>query len=275
VTQSEISKEFFVKMKHMISVIMASVVGLASIACAADTQAMNPQQQKQVEDVVRNYLVKNPEVIVESLQTLQQKQMEQARKTMQKTQETAPKHVDALFRQANDPVAGNPNGKITVVDFFDYQCPHCVKMTPVLEDLIKSNPEVRVVFKEFPIRGAVSEYASKVALAARLQGKYFDFHKALMQQAIKGDLTEETVLKSAQAAGINMDQLKTDMKSDAIAQQIKTTMKLAQELQLLGTPAFFIAKTDIKNNAPASAIVFIPGQVDLIQLQATVKKLNS
>lgn len=253
--------------------LVISTLSIGGLAHADAAQPLAPAQQKQIEDVVRNYLVKNPEVIVESLQTLQQKQMEQARKTMQKTQQTAPKFVDALFHQTTDPVAGNPNGKVTVVDFFDYQCPHCIKMTPVIEGLIKANPEVRVIFKEFPIRGAVSEYAAKVALAAKLQGKYFEFHKALMQQAeTQPQLTEEVVLKAAQSVGLDMNKLKADMKNDVVNQQIKSTMKLAQDLQLLGTPAFFIAKSDIKNNATASAITFIPGQVDQVQLLEIVNK---
>lgn len=257
--------------------ITTGVLSLSQRSFAADTvQPMTPAQQKQIEDVVRNYLVKNPEVIVESLQTLQQKQMEQARKTIQKTQETAPKFADALFHQTNDPVIGNPAGKVTLVDFFDYQCPHCIKMTPVLEDIIKNNPDVRIVFKEFPIRGPVSEYASKVALAAKIQGKYFEFYKALMQQAAnQQQLTEDVILKAAQSVGLNMDQLKADMKSDAIAQQIKSTIKLAQDLQLLGTPAIFVAKTDIKNNAAPSSITFVPGQVDQVQLLEIIKKASA
>src|SRR5689334_12549783 len=77
--------------------------------------------------------------------------------------------VNALFHQNSDPVAGNPKGKVTVVEFFDYQCSHCMTMAPVIEAIIKNNPNVRVVFKDFPIRGPVSEFAAKAALAANKQ----------------------------------------------------------------------------------------------------------
>lgn len=260
-------------MKKLTSLVVVSALVASPFACFA--QAMNPEQQKQVEQVVHSYLVKNPQVIVESLQTLQQQQMDQARKTMQKTQENAPKFVDALFHQTTDPVAGNANGKVTVVDFFDYQCPHCTHMTPVLEAAIAANPNLRVVFKEFPIRGAVSEFASKAALAAKNQGKYFEFHKALMKQATDQPLTEDSILKVAQSVGLDMTKLKADMKSDAVGKQIKDTYKLAQSLQLMGTPAFFVAKTDITSAAKPTAIVFIPGQVDQAQLKATIDKISN
>lgn len=245
----------------------------APVVVAMNT--MNATQQKQIEDVVHSYLVKNPEVIVEAIQSLQQKQMTEARKTIEKTQATAPKFVDNLFHQTTDPMIGNVNGKVTVVDFFDYQCPHCTHMTPILDALVKANPDLRVVFKEFPIRGPVSDFAAKAALAAKAQGKYFEFHKALMQLATQQSLTEELVLKTAESVGLNIDKLKTDMKSDAVAQQIKANYKLGQDLQLIGTPAFFIATTSITKDAKPAAIVFIPGQIDQVQLQAIITKAKS
>ncbi|MHB1948078.1 MAG: DsbA family protein [Gammaproteobacteria bacterium] len=249
---------------------------IASPLALAQPQPMSPEQTKQIEQVVHSYLVKNPQVIVESLQTLQQQQMDQAKKAVQKTQENAPKFADALFHQANDPVAGNVNGKVTVVDFFDYQCPHCTHMTPILEAVIAANPNLRVVFKEFPIRGALSEFASKAALAANAQGKYFEFHKALMKQAIdKSPLTEDAILQVAKSVGLDMTKLKADMNSDAVSKQIKDTYKLAQSLQLMGTPAFFIAKSDVTSNAKPTAIVFIPGQVDQAKLKDTIDKVSN
>lgn len=232
---------------------------------------MTAVQQKQIEDIIHYYLVKNPEVIIEAVQALQQKQLEEAHKAVQKTQENAPKLSDGIFHQANDPIIGNATGKVTVVDFFDYQCPHCTKMTPILESLTKTNPQLRVVFKEFPIRGPLSEYASKVVLAAKLQGKYFELHKALMVLSDQQALTEDAILKAAKTLGLNIDKLKIDMKSDSISTQIKNNVKLGQDLQLLGTPAFFIAKTAVTSkNAKVEDIKFIPGQVDQVQLQGIV-----
>src|SRR5437016_4513875 len=88
--------------------------------------------------------------------------------------------VNALFHQAHDPVAGNPNGSVTVAEFFDYQCSHCISMAPVMANIIKDNSDVRIVFKEFPIRGSISEFASRAALAANMQGKYYEFNHAIL-----------------------------------------------------------------------------------------------
>lgn len=229
-------------------------------------------QKAQMENVVHDYILKNPDVIVQALQSYQQKQMEDAQKTMEKTQQNASKFANDLFHDANDPVVGNPNGKVTIVEFFDYQCPHCIEMTPVLEKIIQSNPDARIVFKEFPIRGPASEMASKAALAAKMQGKYFEFHKGLM--AANKVLTQEDILKIAAAVGLDVNKLKTDMNSAAVQQEIKADYKLAQSLNLLGTPAFFVAKTNVTNSSPATAVVFIPGQVDQSQLESVISKVT-
>lgn len=244
------------------------VFGASSVAVAGE---MGAAQKQQVENVVHEYLVKNPDVVIQALQTYQQKQMDQARKTMEKTQQVAPKFAKDLFHEATDPAIGNPAGKITIVEFFDYQCPHCTEMAPVMDALIKSNPNVRVVFKDFPIRGQASEIAAKAALAANMQGKYFELHKALM--AAHRVLTEEDILKIAKDSGLDLDKLKKDMNSDAVSKKIKATYKLAQGLELIGTPAIFIAKSDVSSKTPAADVVFIPGQVDEAQLQAVIKKL--
>lgn len=248
-----------------------NTLAVASIMAFSSVSAFADMSKTQVEGIVHDYLIKNPDVVVQALQTFQQQQMSQARKTMEKTQEFAPKYAKDLFH-AKDPMAGNPNGKITVVEFFDYQCPHCVEMTPVIEAVIKSNPDVRIVFKEFPIRGPASEIASRAALAAQMQGKYFELHKALM--AANRTLNEADIMAIAKSVGLNIDKLKADMNGDVVNQELKTNTKLAQDLQLIGTPAFFIAKSDVTSSAPASAVVFIPGQIDQAQLETMIKKVS-
>lgn len=259
------------KLTRMVASLAAA--GLMMVNMTAQAADMTAAQKKEVQDVVRDYLVQNPDVIIQALQNYQQKQMDEAKKTIQKTQDTSPQFADALFHQANDPSAGNPNGKITVVEFFDYQCPHCIDMTPVIEGLIKNNPDVKIVFKEFPIRGPISEIASRAALAAKDQGKYFEFHKALMNPK-QEPLTEEAIYQAAKSVGIDVDKLKTAMKSGTVEQQVKANYKLAQQLGLLGTPALFIAKSDVSKTSPATAIVFIPGQADATQMNQAIDKVS-
>lgn len=260
-----------VKLARIVASLAAA--GLIMVTMTAQAADMSAAQKKQVQDVVRDYLVQNPDVIIQALQGYQQKQMDQAKKTIQKTQDTSPQFADALFHQANDPTAGNPNGKITVVEFFDYQCPHCVDMTPVIEGLIKNNPEVKVIFKEFPIRGPVSEIATRAALAAKEQGKYFEFHRALMESK-QEPLTEDAIYQAAKSVGLDVDKLKAAMKSGNVEKQVKANYQLAQQLGLLGTPALFIAKSDVSKTSPATAIVFIPGQADSSQMNQAIDKIS-
>ncbi len=257
------------KLTRMMTSLVAGLVVVGS-AQAAD---MTTVQKKQVQDVVRDYLIQNPDVIIQSLQMYQQKQIEQAKKTIQKTQDSSSQYATALFHQANDPMAGNPAGKITIVEFFDYQCPHCLEMTPIIESLIKSNPEIKVVFKEFPIRGPMSELASRAALAAKEQGKYFELHRALMESK-QEPLTEDLIYQIAQSVGLDVEKLKTAMKSNDVQEQLKTNYKLAQQLELIGTPAFFIAKSDVSKTSPAASIIFIPGQADMSQMSLAIDKVS-
>lgn len=256
-------------MKRFIkTALTASLVTLAVQTYAADTtnSSVTPAERTKIETVVREYLLQNPEVLVESLQNFQKKQYEQAEKTVKQTQQIASQYANPLFHQANDPIAGNPNGKLTVVEFFDYQCPHCMDMAPVMTDIIKANPDVRVIYKEFPIRGPLSDMAARAALAANKQGKYSEFSHLLLTS--KAPLTEAGIYKTAQDAGLNVDQLKKDMNDKSIQDQLKANVKLAQDLKLFGTPAFFIGKT------AGTTITYIPGRMNQQQMQEVLNKAN-
>tara|TARA_R110000868_G_scaffold391211_1_gene661141 strand:- start:1187 stop:1960 length:774 start_codon:yes stop_codon:yes gene_type:complete len=247
----------------------AALVPALTVMATASYAAFSASQQKEIQGMIDSYLQKNPKVIISALQSYQQQQMQDAEQTIKKTQKEASQYVKDLFHNANDPVAGNPKGSVTVVEFFDYQCTHCVSMTPVIVDLIKSDPNVRVVFKEFPIRGSLSDFASRAALAAKAQGKYLPFHEELMKT--KQPYTEASILTAAKTVGLNLEQLKKDMNSSEVKTQIEGTIKLAQELKLLGTPAFFIGKTDATTS---SNINYAPGQLSLKQLQEIIKKAS-
>lgn len=259
-------------MKHLVKTALSTACVIAITQAHAATNAnsnnsVSPAERTKIEEVVHQYLISKPEVIVEAMQILQNKQFEQAKQAVQKTQQDAPHFAAQLLHQANDPVAGNANGKITVVEFFDYQCPHCVDMAPVLDDITKTNPNVRVVYKEWPIRGPVSEFASRAALAANKQGKYLEFHHAVLAAATQ-PLTQEAILAIAQKVGLNVDQLKKDMNDAEINNQLKANMQLAQDLKLFGTPAIFIAQTDAKNGE----ITYAPGEMTQAQLKEAVDK---
>lgn len=259
------------KIKKYVSIaVLASMCVWGLVACnQPHGNAVAAADKAKIEGIVHDYILQNPEIILQAVQNLQQKQVDQARKSVQKTRDMAPKFAAELFGQSNDPFIGNPNAKITLVEFFDYQCPHCVAMVPVMDALIKANPDLRVVFKEFPIRGSVSEYAARVALVANAEGKYFAFHKALMNG--NEHLTKEAVLKVAKQVGLDPEKVKKDIESDAIKNKVQANVKLGQSLELIGTPAFFIAKTDVVT--VPSGIEFTPGQSEQGPLQDLVNKV--
>lgn len=224
---------------------------------------VSPEERIKIEEVVHQYLVQKPEVIVEAIQAFQRKQYVQAEQTVKQTQENAPSFANPLFHQAIDPFAGNPNGKVTIVEFFDYQCPHCVDMTSVLDNIIKSNADVRIVYKEFPIRGPLSDFASRAALAANRQGKYAEFSHALL--ANKQPLTQDLILGIAKSTGVDIEKLKADMNDRTVDSALKDNLKLAQNLKLFGTPAFFIGRSDASGK-----IKYVPGQMDQKALQTAI-----
>lgn len=246
----------------------ALVPAIAAMTTASYA-AFNDGQKKEIEGIIGSYLQSNPQVIITALQEMQRKQMEEAQKTIQNTQKDAAKFAQALFHASGDPIAGNPNGTVTITEFYDYQCGHCIEMGSVINQLVSSDPNVRIVFKEFPIRGPVSEFASRASLAANMQGKFKEFHETLMKAP--QPLTNDIVLSTAKQVGLDMTKLNKDMNSSAVSNQIQATMKLAQDLKLMGTPAFFIGKT---NTTPTSSLEYVPGSLPLDQLQMVVKKVS-
>ncbi|SRR5579883_284565 len=254
-----------------------STLATALIAFTASSYAVDnttastvtPQQRAQIEGVVHQYLVQHPEVLIEAMQSLQRKQYEDAQKVIKQTQQDAPKFANALFHQNNDPIGGNPNGTVTIVEFFDYQCPHCIDMAPVMDSILKANPNLRIIYKEFPIRGPMSDIAARAALAANLQGKYIAFNHALL--TADQPLTPDAIFQIAQTNGINVDKLKKDMNDPSIVNQIKANLKLAQDLKLFGTPAFFIAKSNVALNQ--GPVTYVPGAMDQKQLQGEIDKI--
>jgi protein-disulfide isomerase len=253
-------------MKFIKTILYLGLITLSLTSYAASTNNnVSPAERAKIEQVVHDYLMSKPEIIIQAVQKLQQKQYDETKQTVKKTQQTAASFSNALFHKQNDLIAGNPKGKVTVVEFFDYQCQHCIDMAPVIQAIITANPDVRVVYKDFPIRGAVSIYAAKAALAANKQGKYKEFSEALLKA--KQPLTEEMVIKVAGEQGLNVDQLKKDMDDKVFDDLLTANLQLAKDLKLFGTPAIFIGKTD-----KTGKIDYVPGKLDQKQLQTLIDK---
>lgn len=193
-----------------------------------------------IEKIVKNYLLNNPEILYEVQSALEIKmEKEQAEKTKKAISENA----KDIYRHPNAAIAGNPKGDITVVEFFDYNCGYCKRGFTDIAKLIKADPNVRVVFKEYPILSADSEKAAKVALAAGQQGKYWEVHQKLI--TARGRATEESAFKAAEEAGVDMDKLKADYKSDAVKNEIDRVKTLAKTMGINGTPHFLVGDRSI------------------------------
>lgn len=180
--------------------------------------------------------------------------------------------INALFHNSNDPVSGNPDGNVTIVEFSDYQCGHCIKMAMRIRDMIntKANSNVRFVFKDYPVLGPDSRLAAQAALAAHLQGKYDSFSYQLF--TTNQNLTEDTILSLAKKIGLNTTKLQKDMYSSYIKTQIQQNLALGRQLGVTGTPAFFIGATAAKN---LNGVDFILGETTERQLQDELNKFKS
>ncbi|MBY6260531.1 DsbA family protein [Azospirillum sp. 412522] len=199
----------------------------------AQSASFDSTQKAAIEKIVRDYLMEHPEVILQAVDAMQERQKtaeaEQARKALVENKQE-------LLRNPADPVIGNPQGDITVVEFFDYQCGYCKAVQADTQSLIKGDPKLRFVLKEFPILGPASVVASKAALASRGQGKYVEFHNALMAQ--RGQLDEAVIMRLAKSVGLDTDRLKKDMESPDVLKVIAANQALAEKLNIRGTPAF-------------------------------------
>ena len=157
-------------------VILAWACGSIAALPAHSTE-MPAAQRQEIEEIVHDYLIKNPEVLIEALQAAKDKLHRDAEAKAEKALDD---HRSEIFEDPATPVGGDAEGDVTIVEFFDYRCPYCKQVQPSLETLLKADHKLRFVYKEMPVLGAASVAAAHAALAAQRQGKYAAFHTAMM-----------------------------------------------------------------------------------------------
>jgi protein-disulfide isomerase len=213
-----------------------AALAVTVIAFAAPASAeIAGADKKAIEEIVHQYILEHPEIIAEAIDRLRERErvaQEEARR-----QAKIALHPQ-IYNNPQTPEMGNADGDVTVVEFFDYQCGYCKQVLPTFMNVLNTDKNIRVLWKELPILGPVSVFASRAAMAADKQGKYFEYHVALME--LKGKLTEDRVMETAHAIGLDMKQLITDMASPEIERYLSETLELAQSLGINGTPAFMI-----------------------------------
>jgi len=212
----------------------------------AKPDAFSPEQRENIEKIIHEYLVKNPAVLREVIEALQAQEAQE--------RQGAVKNISALkpqiFSDPTSPVSGNPSGDVSVVVFFDYACGYCKKSVPELDALVAKDPNLKIVYKEFPILGPRSRVAATAALAANRQGKYKAFHNALFRAGSLSDIKGV-----ADQSGVNYDQLQKDMADPKFKMVIDQTYALATALHIDGTPAYIVGDQ------------LIPGAVELDTLK--------
>lgn len=195
------------------------------------------QPSADFESQTRDYLLNNPDVIVEAVNQMEARQ--RAARENELTAVLTARH-DEIFNDPTSPVGGNATGDATLVEFFDYNCPYCRQAALILQQLQQADSGVRIVFKEFPILGPGSTFAARAALASQKQGKYLAFHDAMM--TYKGSISETSTLEIAAKVGLDLEQLKVDMADPAIELAIQANFELADALRVSGTPTFVSGK---------------------------------
>ena len=226
---------------------------------ASSEGGLNAAQRKEVEAIIKDYLLSNPEVMMEVQSALEAKMDKiQTERTSLAIQQNAKE----IFRPAASPVVGNAKGDVTVIEFFDYNCPYCKKAFHEVAQLVEKDKQVKLILKEFPILSKGSEEAAKVALAAKMQGKYWEFHRA-MQEA-QGQTNEAAALRVAEKVGLDMARIRKDMASPDVKKEIDETRALAAKLGIQGTPHFLVGDR------------IIPGAPEnlLEQMQKTVAEVR-
>ena len=214
---------------------------------------------EQIETIVRDYLMREPEVIYQALEELQRRQVAE-REERQK--QTLSERQSELLNDPATPVAGNPEGDVTLVEFFDYRCGYCRRVLSSMQALMAEDENLRVVFKELPVLGEDSVRASRAALASMQQDEslYLDFHLALMSAS---DLSPDGIRNLAADVGLDPDRLEEDMESEAVSKAIEANYQLASALGIEGTPAFVVGER------------LVPGAVDKARLAALIAETRT
>jgi protein-disulfide isomerase len=221
---------------HAADASAASAAPAAGVAAAPGR--FSSADKTEIEQIVRQYLLANPEILLELMRELDTRDAAAKQKA---TQSVLRERQKDLFADPDAPVLGNPNGDVVMVEFFDYNCGYCKQAHPQRNAALKKDGKVRLLLKEFPILGPTSMTAAKVALAARFQNRYQEMHEALM--AHRGPLSEEDIFSIAGTVGLDVDTLKTQMESAEVTRQIAANIQLARSLDVSGTPAFIVGET--------------------------------
>jgi protein-disulfide isomerase len=236
---------------RIVFAVSSAVVAVIAISALVVALIAQPVDKDEVETLVRDYLRDHPEAVIEAIHQYQANEEVVRRERTEGLLGTLRPQVE---RDPSSPVGGNPNGNVTVVEFFDYTCSFCKRVFPTIMELIKDDGNIRYVFKEYPILTPQSVVAARAALAAWAmdRGAYVPFHSALM--SARGNLTEQKIFRFASESGLDVEALRRRMAEKDIENALAGNFKLAEELGISGTPAFIIGRNLVPGAADAETL---------------------
>ena len=225
--------------RFLSSAVFALALGCAPLSASA--QSFSDTQRGDIETIVRNYLIAHPEVLEEAMNELQKRQ---AAAEAEKHEASVASNADAIFNSPRGVTLGNKDGDVTFVEFFDYNCGYCKRAMTDMLDLMKADPKLKVVLKEFPVLSQGSVEAAQVAVAVRMQDptgkKYLDFHQKLLGG--RGAADKARAMAVAKEVGLDMARLDKDIASAEVRNTLEENMKLAEAMGMNGTPSYVIGK---------------------------------
>lgn len=247
-----------IPLRH-IKLLLATVLlwGLATLApvsaAESSTQttptAFDETQTQAIKRIVQGYLLEHPEIILESIALLQEREEEA---NIAAISAYITENEDEIKFSPTAFVAGNPNGDVTIVEFFDYQCGYCKRSFQDLLNMVNKDKRIRLVYKEFPVLGPASTYAAKASMAAMNQDKFMEFHLALMKS--KGKLTEPRIDLMAKNVGIDLKKLRKDMDKPIMDEVLARNREFAGNLGIEGTPSFVVGDLVVPGLIPMESM---------------------
>ena len=220
------------------SILVGAALALTTLVPAV-AAGFDATQRSEIEKIIREYLIANPQVLQDVMMELEKRQ---AAMDSQRQQAAVREHAKELFSSSRHVVIGNPQGNVTMVEFFDYNCGYCKRAMDDMMTLLKTDRNLKVILKEFPVLGPGSLEAAKVATAVRIQDKtgkkYLDFHQRLMGG--RGQADKARALAAAKDAGFDVAKIEKDLESEEVKASLQESFKIAQALALNGTPSYVI-----------------------------------
>ena len=236
---------------RLLTAVLLGAAGIALVSLPAI--ALSPSERPEIEKIIKEYLLQNPEVLRDAMIELQKREaMAEAKERAQAVKA----NQKLIYESPRGVVVGNPKGDVTVVEFFDYNCGYCKRALDDMMTLTKADPKLKFVLKEFPVLGQGSVDAAKIAVAVRMQdkdgSKYMDFHRRLL--GTRGEVNRDRALAAAKDAGLDMARIDRDLKTEEIDATLMESAVLADALGISGTPSYVIGEDVVPGAVGAQAL---------------------